>query len=117
MQNSWFLGSLPSIRKWVRSDRKSFHKVLGVPVACVCAIPAKQERGPRLVLCLRKNGSVLRKALGVPFVGAGDAGGKPHVYVTTAISLAEFMFTKKGQWVAGVVGKARFGLVDFLPKI
>ena len=47
----------------------------------------------------------------------GDAGGQPHVYVTTAISLAEFMFMKKGQWVAGVVGKGRFSLVDFLPKI
>jgi hypothetical protein len=33
-----------------------------------------------------------------------------------AISLAEFMFMKKGQWAAGVVGKGRFGLVDFLPK-
>jgi hypothetical protein len=29
----------------------------------------------------------------------GDAGGQPCVYVTTAISLAEFMFMKKGQWV------------------
>ena len=48
---------------------------------------------------------------------SGDAGGQPHVYVTTAISLAEFMFMKKGQWVAGVVGKGRFSLVDFLPKI
>jgi hypothetical protein len=47
----------------------------------------------------------------------GVTGGQPHVYVTTAISLAEFMFMKKGQWVAGVVGKGRFGLVDFLPKI
>jgi len=47
----------------------------------------------------------------------GDAGGQPHVYVTTAISLAEFMFMKKGQRVAGVVGKGRFSLVDFLPKI
>ena len=47
----------------------------------------------------------------------GDAGGQPRVYVTTAISLAEFMFMKKGQWVAGVVGKGRFSLVDFLPKI
>ena len=37
--------------------------------------------------------------------------------MTTAISLAEFMFMKKGQWVAGVVGKGRFSLVDFLPKI
>ena len=53
-----------SHRKWVRFDRKSVHKVLGVPVACV--IPVKQERGPRLVLCLRKN-SVLREALGVLF--------------------------------------------------
>jgi hypothetical protein len=48
---------------------------------------------------------------------AGVTGGQPHVYVTTAISLAEFMFMKKGQWVAGVVGKGRFSLVDFLPKI
>jgi hypothetical protein len=49
----------------------------------------------------------------------GVTGGQPHVHVTTAISLAEFMFMKKGQWVpvAGVVGKGRFGLVDFLPKI
>jgi hypothetical protein len=47
----------------------------------------------------------------------GEPGGQPHVYVTTAISLAEFMFMKKGQWVAGVVGKGRFSLVDFLPKI
>jgi hypothetical protein len=37
--------------------------------------------------------------------------------MTTAISLAEFMFMKNGQWVAGVVGKGRFGLVYFLPKI
>jgi hypothetical protein len=37
--------------------------------------------------------------------------------VTMAISLAEFMFMKKGQWVAGVVGEGRFSLVDFLPKI
>jgi hypothetical protein len=44
-------------------------------------------------------------------------GGQPHVYVTTTISLAEFIFMKKGQWVAGVVGKGRFSLVDFLPKI
>ena len=50
-------------------------------------------------------------------IRSGDAGGQPHVYVTTAISLAEFMFMKKGQWVAGVVGKGRFSLVDFLPKI
>ena len=47
----------------------------------------------------------------------GEPGGQPHVYVTTAISLAEFMFMKKGQRVAGVVGKGRFSLVDFLPKI
>jgi hypothetical protein len=47
----------------------------------------------------------------------GDAGGQSRVYVTTAISLAEFMFMKKGQRVAGVVGKGRFSLVDFLPKI
>jgi hypothetical protein len=47
----------------------------------------------------------------------GVTGGQPHVYVTTAISLAEFMFMKKGQWVAGVVGKGQFSLVDFLPKI
>ena len=51
------------------------------------------------------------------FIRSGDAWGQPHVYVTTAISLAEFMFMKKGQWVAGVVGKGRFSLVDFLPKI
>jgi hypothetical protein len=50
-------------------------------------------------------------------VAGGEPGGQPHVYVTTAISLAEFMFMKKGQWVAGVVGKGRFRLVDFLPKI
>jgi hypothetical protein len=37
--------------------------------------------------------------------------------MTTAISLAEFMFMKKGHWVAGIVGKGRFSLVDFLPKI
>ena len=48
---------------------------------------------------------------------AGVAGGQPHVYVTIAISLAEFMFMKKDQWVAGVVGKGRFSLADFLPKI
>ena len=48
---------------------------------------------------------------------AGEPRGQPHVYVTTAISLAEFMFMKKGQRVAGVVGKGRFSLVDFLPKI
>jgi hypothetical protein len=47
----------------------------------------------------------------------GATGGQPDVYVTTAISLAEFMFMKKGQWVAGVVRKGRFSLVDFLPKI
>jgi hypothetical protein len=49
----------------------------------------------------------------------GEPGGQPRVYVTTAISLTEFMFMnmKKGQWVAGVVGKGRFSLVDFLPKI
>ena len=49
----------------------------------------------------------------------GEPGGQPHVYVTTAISLAEFMFMKKikGQWVAGVVGKGRFSLLDFLPEI
>jgi hypothetical protein len=47
----------------------------------------------------------------------GVTRGQPHVYVITAISLAEFMFVKKGQWVAGVVGKGRFSLVDFLPKI
>jgi hypothetical protein len=29
----------------------------------------------------------------------GEPGGQPHVHVTTAISLAEFMFMKKGQWV------------------
>jgi hypothetical protein len=29
----------------------------------------------------------------------GVTGGQPHVYVTTAISLAEFMFMKKGQSV------------------
>jgi hypothetical protein len=46
----------------------------------------------------------------------GVTGGQPHVCVTTAISLAEFMFMKKGQWVAGVVGKGRFNLLDFLPK-
>jgi hypothetical protein len=34
--------------------------------------------------------------------------------VTTAISLAKFMFMKKGQWVAGVVGKGRFSLIDFV---
>jgi hypothetical protein len=33
------------------------------------------------------------------------------------ISLAEFVFMKKGQWADGLVGKGRFGLVDFLPKI
>jgi hypothetical protein len=53
----------------------------------------------------------------VNFTLFGAARGQPHVYVTMAISLAEFMFMKKGQWVAGVVGKGRFGLVDFLPKI
>jgi hypothetical protein len=47
----------------------------------------------------------------------GVTGGQPHVYVTTVISLAEFMFMKKGQWVARVVGKGRFSLLDFLPKI
>jgi hypothetical protein len=36
--------------------------------------------------------------------------------MTITISLAEFMFMKKGQWAAGVVGKGRFSLVDFLPK-
>jgi hypothetical protein len=36
--------------------------------------------------------------------------------VTITISLAEFIFMKKGQWVAGVVGKGRFSLVDFLLK-
>jgi hypothetical protein len=46
----------------------------------------------------------------------GVAGGQPRVCVTTAILLAEFMFMKKGQQVAGVVGKGRFSLVDFLPK-
>jgi hypothetical protein len=46
----------------------------------------------------------------------GVAGGQPRVYVTTTISLAEFTFMKKGQWVAVVVGKGRFSLVDFLPK-
>jgi hypothetical protein len=47
----------------------------------------------------------------------GVTGGQPHVCVTTATLLAEFMFMKKGQWIAGVVGKGRFGLIDFLPKI
>jgi hypothetical protein len=47
----------------------------------------------------------------------GAAGGQPHVYVTITISLAEFMFMKEGQWVAGVVGKGRFSLVNLLPKI
>jgi hypothetical protein len=49
--------------------------------------------------------------------GTGAAGGQPHVHVIITISLAELMFMKKGQWVAGVVGKGRFSLVDFLPKI
>jgi len=47
----------------------------------------------------------------------GGAGGQPHVYMTMTISLAEFMFMKKGQQAAGFVEKGRFGLVDFLPKI
>jgi hypothetical protein len=33
------------------------------------------------------------------------------------MSFAEFMFMKKGQWVAGVVGKGRFSLSDFLPGV
>jgi len=37
--------------------------------------------------------------------------------MTMTISLAEFMFMKKGQQAAGFVEKGRFGLVDFLPKI
>jgi hypothetical protein len=47
----------------------------------------------------------------------GVTGGQPHVYVATTILLAEFVHMKKGQQVAGVVAKGRFGLVDFLPKI
>ena len=43
--------------------------------------------------------------------------GQPHVYMTMTISLAEFMFMKKGQQAAGFVEKGRLGLVDFLPKI
>jgi hypothetical protein len=65
--------------------------------------------------------------LRIEFISHGDptaaitgvTRGQPHVYVTTTIPLAEFTFMKKGQhgWVAGVVGKGRFNLVDFLPII
>jgi hypothetical protein len=48
---------------------------------------------------------------------SGAAGGRPHVYVTITILCAEFTFMKEGQWVAGVVWKGRFSLVNFLPKI
>jgi hypothetical protein len=56
----------------------------------------------------------------LPHTPPGATGrGQPHIHVSTTISLAEFMFMKKGQQVpvAGFVGKGRFSLVNFLPKI